>query len=715
MPGRRIMNRHHNQIHYARRWMLAAAAVMVLVSAAAAAVELEERVVLTAENQQATELTWRGEGDVHVLYQDIEIRCDELDYVRSTGDVVARGNVVVDRGPSRFTAEEMRFNLLTKTGVFLNATAYIDPMYSFTGRVIEKFDETHYRIDNATFTSCSTDGRPPWSFSMSSAIIEEEGLGRFKSVAIRVQGVPVFYLPYMVWPVKQERALGLLMPRFGYSNRRGFNIGLPLYVPIGRSYDTMIFADYYSNSYLGFGNSWRWAPVQGARGEIDMYAIWDREGEQTQWKVFGKHVQEDFLGFHLLAQLETLSDIDFWQDFDRTFDANTRRDLYSFAFMTQSFGPYALNLRADYRQTFLTTTEVVLSQLPEIELRSGSTPLFNSPIYLNLISSLSYLRADRGGDFRGSYGRVDLFPSLSYTLPGPPWLSVTPRLGGRATYYTQRLADNRRSFVDEPIERLYATGAIDIVGPSVSKVFEGGLGRFDKVKHLIEPRIEYLYLTTPTDVALIPIFDEVDSTPKDANMVRMVLANRLLGRDREGVGTRELGSLEFYQDYSFGSPLNFGDDLETSKWSPLGVALRVTPTIGTGFDGRLTYDYLFKNLRSTSLAASLQSAIGMATLTWYQGFNVRTGDRLSSQMRGLFGFRKAGFPLDVTFQLAYDIVNAEIGDQRYGLNYQGSCWNISAQYRDTKIGAFPTREFMIIIGLKGVGALPEIKGNLGGY
>ena len=257
--------------------------------------------------------------------------------------------------------------------------------------------------------------------------------------------------------------------------------------------------------------------------------------------------------------------------------------------------------------------------------------------------------------------------------------------------------------------------ASTIVGPSFSRVFEGGLGKYDKVKHLIEPRIEYLYLTTPTDVALIPIFDEVDSTPKDANMVRIVLANRLLGRDREGVGTRELGSLEIFQDYSFDAPLNFGDGVLTSQLSPLGIALRVTPTAGTGFDARMSYDSLFKNLRSTSLSASLQNTMGMANLTWYQGFNSATGDRLSSQVRALFAFRKAGVPLDVTVQLAYDIVNAELGDQRYGLNYQGSCWNISAQYRDTKIGAFPTREFMIVIGLKGVGALPEIKGSLGGY
>ena len=697
------------------RWIAVLTFAFLLLAVVSNAAEKAERVVLTAENQQATEETWHGQGDVRVLYQEIEIHCDEVDYQHSSGDLIARGNVIVDRGPSRFTASEMRFNLLTKTGVFVNATAFIDPMYTFSGRTIEKLDETRYRIDHATFTTCTTDGHPPWSFNVAKATVEEEGLGRFKSVAMRVQGVPVFYLPYMVWPVKKDRAAGLLMPRLGYSNQRGFNFGLPVFVPLGRSYDTTIFADYYTDGFFGIGNSWRWAPVRGAHGEINMYGIWDRGNEDFQWKVFGRHAQDDFLGFRLLAQIESLSEIDFWQDFDRSFDANTRRDLYSYAYLTRSFGPYALNFRADHRQTFLTTNNVVLSQLPEVELRSGSTSIAGSPVYLNLISSLSYLRADRGPDFVGSYGRADLFPTLSYTLPGPVWLSVTPRIGGRATYYTQRLSENRRSFVAEPIERLYATGAIDVIGPSFSRVFEGGLGKYDKIKHLIEPRLEYLYLTTPTDVALVPIFDEVDSTPRDASLVRMVLANRVLGRDREGVGTRELGSLEFFQDYSFDAPLNIGEAARTSQFGALGMALRVTPTTGTGFDARISLDHLYKSLRSSSLSASAQQPMGMLNLTWYQSFNPRTGDKTSSQLRTLVAFRKAGFPLDVAVQLAYDIVNADLGDQRYQINYQGSCWNISGQYRDTRIGAFPTREFLIIIGLKGVGALPEIKGSLGGY
>ncbi len=713
---------HSNPIFSSAGWRVTLIVLaLVGLSTFVGAADEEERVVLLAETQLGTEGGWHGEGDVQIVYQDIDIRCDTADWNRETGEVIARGNVILDRGPSRFTADEARFNIQTKTGTFFNATAFIDPMYTFTGREIEKLDETHYRIDHATFTTCATDGKPPWSFHVRKAKVEQEGLGRFSSSAMKIRGVPVFYMPYMVWPIKQERAAGLLFPRFGYSNTRGFNFGLPLFIPIGRSYDTTIFADYYAKGYFGLGNSWRWAPVAGARGDFNAYAIWDRENEEAQWKVFGRHAQEDFLGFRLLAQVENMSDINFWQEFDRSFAANTRRDLFSFAFLTRSFGPYSLNLRADNRQTFLTNADVNLTQLPEIEIRSGSTAIAGSPVYLNLIGSLNYFNVDRDfhnpdvADLVGNYSRADLFPQFSYTLPGPPWLSVTPRIGGRFTYYTDQYTEDGTAFAGEPIDRIYATGAVDIVGPSFSKVFEGGLGGYSKIKHLVEPRFEYRYLTTTTDTTLIPIFDEVDSTPRDANLVNFVLANRLLGRTGDGVGTRELGSLELIQAYSFDAPLNFGDGIQQSQLGPLGMALRLTPTQGTGFDARLSYDLLFKNLRSTSLAASLMRPLGMLNLTWYESYSPRTGNRFSSQVRSLVAFRKAGFPLDASFQIAYDIANDSLGDQRYMMNYQGSCWNISVQYRDTRIGAFPTREILVVIGLKGVGALPEIKGSLGGY
>ena len=39
--------------------------------------------------------------------------------------VVARGGVVMDRGPSRFTCVELRYNLRSKSGMFIDAAGDI--------------------------------------------------------------------------------------------------------------------------------------------------------------------------------------------------------------------------------------------------------------------------------------------------------------------------------------------------------------------------------------------------------------------------------------------------------------------------------------------------------------------------------------------------------------------------------------------------------------
>ncbi len=141
----------------------------------------------------------------------------------------------------------------------------------------------------------------------------------------------------------------------------------------------------------------------------------------------------------------------------------------------------------------------------------------------------------------GTYWRGDVFPTLNYTLPGPPWLTVTPRVGGRYTYYTARYNENRTEFLDEPIDRAFVAAGVDIGGPSVSRIFEKGRWGFSKFKHLIEPRIEYAYLEgIGKDNLAIPIADEVDSTPLD-NRVRLSLANRLFGRSEKSLSSTELG------------------------------------------------------------------------------------------------------------------------------------------------------------------------------
>jgi LPS-assembly protein len=680
---------------------------------------------LRAERQDCDEETQVCvfSGGVQIFYQDVTLSCDEVIYDGTTMDLVAEGNVVVDQGPSRFTAEKLHYNLREKAGIFRNATGFITPMYTFSGESIEKIDETHYRLDKAVFTTCEDETKhPPWSFHLKRALLEVEGFGKFTSSAVKIQGVPVFYVPYMVWPIKEERSPGLLMPNLGYSDLLGTYLGLPVYFPLGRSWDTTFTFEYFSKGYYGIGNELRWAPMANARGQLDLYTIYNQDQEEWEWRINGRHDQADVFGFRLQAQVEYLNDPDFFQEFERTFEANTRRDVYSYLFLSRSWGPYSLNINGDYRGTYLSSSssennrkpDVVLSRQPEIQLRVRSTRLFGSDVYWNMVSSVDHFDIDRGNDLAGNYWRGDIFPTLNYTLPGPPWLTVTPRLGGRYTYYTAQYSDDRTEYVDEPIDRAYIAGGIDIGGPSFSKIFNKPRWGFAKLKHLIEPRIEYAYLQGLGDETTnIPIADEVDSTPLD-NRVRVSLANRVFGRSEKSLSSRELGSLEFYQDYSFSRPLSFGPDGETSGMGPLWTALRFTPTPGSGIDARIAYDLLNNNLFSTSLTGTGRTGLGSISLTWYDGYNSMTGDKLSSQVRTMINFLKPGFPLSAAVHVAYDVEQSELQQQRYQVGWKGSCWSISAEYRDLAIGAYPTKDFRILFELKGIGGLPEIKGSLGG-
>jgi len=156
------------------------------------AAEPAEAITLTAEEQHWEGDVWRGLGGVRILYQDIKISCDEMEFNRATQELLARGRVISIRARAasrrRAPLQPGQQDRPVRQRVRLPRS-----MYSFSGSLIEKIDETHYRVDDALFTTCGRDdpsrrGASAWK----RALLEEEGFGRFTSSALRVQNFPVF-------------------------------------------------------------------------------------------------------------------------------------------------------------------------------------------------------------------------------------------------------------------------------------------------------------------------------------------------------------------------------------------------------------------------------------------------------------------------------------------------------------------------------------------
>ncbi|HEX2164905.1 MAG TPA: LPS assembly protein LptD, partial [Thermoanaerobaculia bacterium] len=682
-------------------------------------------------------------GRVEIQYQDVEVSADRLELDIADNVVNAFGNVVIDQGPRRITAAQAIYDLDTKTGEFLEANAFVAPDYYFSGRLVEKIAEDVYTVEDGVFTSCEGES-PAWSFRLARARVEAEGYAYVRHASMRVKEVPVLYTPYIVWPAKSERTSGFLIPEIGYSERRGAELGLAWFQTLGRSYDTTFHVDTYSEGYLGLGNELRYRPSEGTQGSLIGYVVRDPEGEaqpglsEWRWKVDWLHDTTDLpFGLRGFISYHDFSDFDFFRDFERDFDRNTIRSLESRGFLSGNWGPHSLNVLVLDQETFFGPAvggnpERTISQtkLPEIEYRLRPTRVAGLPVYVEALSSLSYLSLDRQRNYNDSYGRFDLFPQVTVPLSPVPWLSAEVSGGGRFTFYSNsilsdaelaalpdevRLDPSFSRFRGETLTRAVPFAGAEIIGPSFSRIFDAEVGGFARFKHVIEPRLTMSWLGDFEEAANVPNFDEVDNLRRTVSgfglgstqSARWSLVNRLLAKPggEEGGSAREILSFEVGQEVSFDEdqPLQvsrLGDDAQEG---PLQALLRFAPSLGTNVKLQADYSGFFSNLVSTSLSGSHTFGRGAAAASWFTRWDPETGESRADQVRLFAGYDLLPRRLRLDAHVNYDLELSLLQQQGYVLSWTSQCYAVRLEMRDFRAGDRRDTEFFFTLSLKNVG------------
>lgn len=667
-------------------------------------------------------------GSVKIKYQDVDLQADRAEIDLLTKIVTATGNVIVDQGPRRMAGETLEYDLDTKTGTLTNATAHVAQDYFFSGKELAKISETEYTVKDGVFTSCSQE-TPDWSFRLSSALVEVDGYARVHNASMRAKKLPIFYTPYILWPVKSDRTSGLLIPNIGYSDRRGASVGLAYFQTLGRSYDTTLHLDLYSEEFLGIGNDFRYRPSEGTRGELIAFAVRDPEDlvdEEWRWKTEWNHETTDLpAGMRGVVNFLDFSDFNFFRDFERDFDRNTLRFIDSRAFATGNWGPHLLNVLVNSRETFVGAgfddVRVEQRKLPEIEYRLRSTRLGKVPLYAQFQGSASYLDLVRPNSYEGKYGRVDAFPQLTLPIRSVPWLNLSLTAGERITWYGDSLDATGTSFDGEALTRMIPFGSSEIVGPSFSRIFDGGFG-FEKFKHVIEPRWNYTYLGEIDDEREIPLFDEIDNL-NSTNRGRIALVNRVLAKPKGEGSAREVFLFELARRVSFDDeqPLQRSNDgLIQSTSGPIEALVRLNPTERTSVKFEADYDTLFSGLESTELSGELgiggiggsggKGSGNTIGVTWFTRFQPETGTTQSNQLRigGSLGLFKN---IRVESQVNYDFEQQLLQQQRWIINFTQQCYGVRLEMRDFRAGVGPRtrdKDFRFSLSLKNVGTFLDL-------
>ena len=176
-----------------------------------------------------------GNAQVHQPGETLTADYIVLDLESRTID--AKGHAVYIASGSIIYGEEMHFNLDTRTGSVVWGRVSNDA-FTLTGERINKLGPTRFQTHNGEYSTCK-DCPHSWTLTGADVDIQMEGYGYFRDVTGKVKDAPLFWMPYLIVPLKTKRQSGLLFPHFGFVNGN-FNFVEPFFWAINRSSDMTI-------------------------------------------------------------------------------------------------------------------------------------------------------------------------------------------------------------------------------------------------------------------------------------------------------------------------------------------------------------------------------------------------------------------------------------------------------------------------------------------
>lgn len=574
--------------------------------------------------------TLSAAGEVTIERGDMILKADTIELNLRTNEAEAVGDASLVSPEGFIRAEEIRLNLDDETGWLIDAELHSTELgYSIWGDRMEKGCGQDYRIENGRFTTCQCEEGPPsWSIAGDELDVDLNGYGRVKGGTFNILDVPVLYVPEAAFPVHQERQSGFLFPRVGLSNRRGFQLLQPYYWDIDKSQDATISVDIETAQRFGLIGEYRYALSPNFQGSIlGSYfneSIRGRASETTgpvenppenRWGVAAEHTQKmgSAVGY---ADILLVGDDLFLREMN-TFTMNNAEGtaLRTLPFTTSRIGVFqpwdraVLQGESVVYQDLIGKESFTLQELPNIRFGGQMQLPFNLLGQMN--ASVS--------DWQRSSGitgvRFDFHPELQLRLPLGRAVFGAISAAFRETAYV--LTDNEMSGgfrgddPDGPTIDLSTTSSRELVelradiGTALTRVFDVSFFGFDKLKHTIEPQLEYLYIPAVSQDDL-PVFDGIDRINK-RNLVTYGFASRLLARraadDEEEPGrVYELARVSLAQSFAADQRIAPVDgDGPGDHFSDVDVELRVNP--GRIMSARIqsTYDTSDTELSSAAI------------------------------------------------------------------------------------------------------------------
>ncbi|MCZ4305103.1 LPS-assembly protein LptD [Zoogloeaceae bacterium G21618-S1] len=676
--------------------------------------------------QQDVELTAVGNA---VLRRDGSVlTADQIKYREALDEVEAEGNVELRRGDDRLSGPKVQMRMDEQTGE-LQTPSYEIHRISRKGGIerpvtgsghasVIRFEgENQYRLEDATWSTCQPQD-PDWYIKAGELDLDydrEVGVARDSTVVFK--DTPIFYMPWVEFPLVAQRKSGFLPPTFGTSNKSGVELTVPYYWNIAPNYDATLVPRYISRRGLQLGGEYRYL-TDSMRGAVS--AEWlssdSVTGQSNRAAGSIRHQQDFGYGLSGALDLNGVSDKEYFEDLSSRLAVAAQTNLLRQGVLSYSSGDWWS--ASALVQSFQTLSgDRPYRRLPRLSLGGERTTWGGGEFTLNT----EYTRFAHPDAGKPEGDRIILNPTIQWPL-GTAAYTLTPRFG---VHYTRYDLSTPLTVGEESITRALPTFSLDS-----SVIFERDTtwGGRDMVQTM-EPRLYYAYVPY-RDQSDIPNFD---SGLFDFNFAQIFSENIFSGGDRIANANQLTAAV-------------------TSRFidSETG-AERLRAAVGQRFyfeDQRVTLPgTAARTSRRTDILAALGGRIDKITTldtAWQYNPEDSQTERFSADLRFQPGFAKV---VNLGYRYTRDVLrdvdiaaqwplggrwygvaryNRSLRDHRVtealgGLEYDGDCWVFRVVFHRFATNAEDVTQAIFLQleldGLASVGSSPLdlLRRTVGGY
>lgn len=493
-------------------------------------------------------------GDVVMRQGSMQVEADEASLMQAENRGELNGNVRLRDNGALVVGDHAAVQLDNGEAQIDNAE-YVLHKASVRGSALyaKRQEDSIIRLKDGTYTRCEP-GSNAWNLKGNNITLNPAtGFGTATNVTLRVKDIPVFYTPYIYFPIDDRRQSGFLPPSISSSSDTGLMLVTPYYFNLAPNYDATLYPRIMTERGVMMEGEFRYL-TESSEGQVGAAYLDDGDDER---KDEPKYKDQRYLyswqnksgvDSRLLGEVDytNISDPYYFQDLETDLDVGNQTFVNQQGALTYRGDSFDAKLNVHAYELATVTDVTPYDRLPQVTF-DGVLPF--QPGGLNFTYNTEFVRFDRDLDeytyenqqspdsyltglTRATGDRVHLEPGVSLPLNWD-WGYVKPTLKYLYTDYSLDLDSQGKSELATAGDKFSSSEnrGLPLYSVDAGLYFDRNTTLFgNNYRQTLEPRAYYLNVPY-RDQSDIPIFDTSETPFSYASLFR---ENRFTSSDRIG-------------------------------------------------------------------------------------------------------------------------------------------------------------------------------------